>query len=248
MTDGAALLTPTEGPRTSVVTGGGRGLGRAVAERLLRDGHRVTVLDLDPGEPLPGLRLLTCDVTDPDATTAAVAHVVEEDGGLDVLVNGAGLLSPRTSYRGSSKDELLRYLTVNAVGPVLTVQAAHDHLVASGRGAVVNIASRTFFTGSPGQLGYVASKGALLGITRVLARELGPHGVTVNAAVPGQVSTPGIRQHSTEADLDRTMAQQAIPRRGQPHDLAGLVSFLAGDDARMITGQTVVCDGGGLLH
>lgn len=236
------------GPRTSVVTGGGRGLGRAVAERLLRDGHRVTALDLDPGEPLPGLRLLSCDVTDPDAVTAAFDRVAREDDGLDVLVNAAGLLSPRTSYRKSSKDELLRYLTVNAVGAVLTVQAAHEHLVASGRGAVVNIASRTFFTGSPGQLGYVASKGALLGITRVLARELGPDGVTVNAAVPGQVATPGIRQHSTEADLDRTMAQQAIPRRGQPQDLAGLVSFLAGDDARMITGQTVVCDGGGLLH
>lgn len=235
-------------PRSSVVTGGGRGLGRAIAERLLRDGHRVAVLDLEPGEPLPGQLALACDVTDPDAVAAAVEEVVDQHGGLDVLVNGAGLISPRTSYRESTKEELVRYLTVNAVSCALTVQAAHEHLVASGRGAVVNIASRTFFTGSPGQLGYVASKGAVLGMTRVLARELGPQGVTVNAAVPGQVSTPGTRQHSTEADFDRTMSQQAIPRRGQPQDLAALVAFLAGDDARMITGQAIVCDGGGLLH
>ncbi|PWJ54376.1 3-oxoacyl-[acyl-carrier protein] reductase [Quadrisphaera granulorum] len=237
-----------EGPRSSVVTGGGRGLGRAIAERLQRDGHRVAVLDVEVGAPLPGALLLPCDVTEPDAVMAAVAAVVDAHGGLDVLVNGAGLISPRTSYRESTKEELVRYLTTNAVSCALTVQAAHDHLVASGRGAVVNIASRTFFTGSPGQLGYVASKGAVLGITRVLARELGPQGVTVNAAVPGQVATPGTREHLSDADFNRTMAQQAIPRRGQPHDLAGLVSFLAGDDARMITGQTVVCDGGGLMH
>ncbi len=131
---------------------------------------------------------------------------------------------------------------------MLTTQAAHDHLVASGRGCIVNVASRTFFTGSPGQLGYVASKGAVLGLTRVLAKELGPEGVTVNAVIPGQVATPGTRQYLTEEDFDRTMAQQAIPRRVQPEDLAGLVSFLAGDDARMITGQTILCDGGGYLH
>jgi NAD(P)-dependent dehydrogenase (short-subunit alcohol dehydrogenase family) len=178
----------------------------------------------------------------------SVDTIVERSGGLDVLVNNAGLISPRKPYRNSDKDELLRYLTVNAVGYVLTTQAAHDALVASGRGCVVNVASRTFFTGSPGQLGYVASKGAVLGITRVLAKELGPHGVTVNAVMPGQVATPGTRQYLEEEDFDRTMAQQAIGRRVQPEDLAALVSFLAGDDARMITGQTIVCDGGGYLH
>jgi len=120
--------------------------------------------------------------------------------------------------------------------------------VASDRGCVVNVASRTFFTGSPGQLAYVASKGAVLGMTRVLARELGEHGVTVNAVLPGQVATPGTEQHNDEAAFDRTMAQQAIRRRVQPDDLAGLVAFLAGPDARMITGQTIVCDGGGYLH
>jgi NAD(P)-dependent dehydrogenase (short-subunit alcohol dehydrogenase family) len=242
-----------------VVTGGSRGLGRAIVERLRTDGHRVTVLDVlepapapltdaDPATGLPTPEWLPCDVTEPDQLQAAMTTIAERSGGIDVLVNNAGLISPRRSYLDSDKEELVRYLTVNAVGYALATQAAHPWLVASGRGCVVNVASRTFFTGSPGQLAYVASKGAVLGMTRVLARELGPHGVTVNAVMPGQVATPGTEQYNSEADFDRTMAQQAIQRRTRPADLAGLVSFLCGPDARMVTGQTIVCDGGGLLH
>jgi NAD(P)-dependent dehydrogenase (short-subunit alcohol dehydrogenase family) len=221
--------------------------GGAIAERLLADGHQVCVLDVEP-DPGCGFDSHACDVTDPDALQSAIDEVVARYGSLDVLVDNAGLISPRTPYRDSYKAELVRYLTVNAVGYVLAVQAAHDALVASGRGCIVNVASRTFFTGSPGRLGYVASKGAVIGLTRVPAKELGPHAVTVNAVMPGQVSTPGTRQYLDEEDFDRTMAQQAIRRRVQPEDLAGLVSFLAGDDARMITGQTIVCGGGGYLH
>ncbi len=177
-----------------------------------------------------------------------MTDVAEGAGGIDVLVNNAGLISPRRPYLESGKDELLRYLTVNAVGYALATQAAHPWLVASDRGCVVNVASRTFFTGSPGQLAYVASKGAVIGMTRVLAKELGPAGVTVNAVMPGQVATPGTEQYNSEEDFDRTMAQQAIRRRVRPEDLAGLVSVLCGPDARMITGQTIVGDGGGYLH
>jgi NAD(P)-dependent dehydrogenase (short-subunit alcohol dehydrogenase family) len=235
---------------TAVVTGGARGLGAAIAARLHADGHHVTVLDvLAPAADAPArVGWSSCDVTEPDQLEAAMTAVAERGGGIDVLVNNAGLISPRRPYLESSKDELVRYLTVNAVGYALATQSAHPWLVASGRGCVVNVASRTFFTGSPGQLAYVASKGAVLGMTRVLARELGPHGVTVNAVVPGQVATPGTEQYNAEADFDRTMGQQAIARRVQPEDLAGLVSFLCGPDARMVTGQTLLCDGGGYLH
>jgi NAD(P)-dependent dehydrogenase (short-subunit alcohol dehydrogenase family) len=235
---------------TAVVTGGARGLGAAIAARLHADGHQVTVLDVRaPAADAPArVGWSSCDVTEPDQLEAAMTAVAERGGGIDVLVNNAGLISPRRPYLESSKDELVRYLTVNAVGYALATQSAHPWLVASGRGCVVNVASRTFFTGSPGQLAYVASKGAVLGMTRVLARELGPHGVTVNAVVPGQVATPGTEQYNAEADFDRTMGQQAIARRVQPEDLAGLVSFLCGPDARMVTGQTLLCDGGGYLH
>jgi NAD(P)-dependent dehydrogenase (short-subunit alcohol dehydrogenase family) len=238
---------------TAVVTGGARGLGAAIAARLHADGHQVTVLDVLEPETSPSgiggpVDRLACDVTEPEQLRTAMETVAARCGGIDVLVNNAGLISPRRPYTDSGKAELMRYLEVNAVGYVLATQAAHPWLVAGGRGCIVNVASRTFFTGSPGQLAYVASKGAVLGMTRVLARELGPSGVTVNAVMPGQVATPGTEQYNAEDDFDRTMAQQAIRRRVEPADLAGLVSFLAGPDARMVTGQTIVCDGGGYLH
>ncbi|OMQ14060.1 alcohol dehydrogenase [Modestobacter sp. VKM Ac-2676] len=240
-------MSPLDRASTAVVTGGSRGIGQAIADRLRADGHRVTVLDVQAPEAGSG-DWLPCDVTEPEQLESAMATVAERGGGIDVLVNNAGLISPRRSYLETDKAELLRYLTVNAVGYALATQAAHPWLVASDRGCVVNVASRTFFTGGPGQLAYVASKGAVLGMTRVLARELGAHEVTVNAVLPGQVATPGTEQYNTEDDFDRTMAQQAIRRRTRPDDLAGLVSFLCGPDARMLTGQTLVCDGGGLLH
>jgi NAD(P)-dependent dehydrogenase (short-subunit alcohol dehydrogenase family) len=235
--------------RTALVTGGSRGLGRAIVERLAAERAAVSVLDLLPMEEgRDDVHTVRADVTDPDAVSAAVADVAQRSGRLDILVNNAGILSGRGSFLESSKEELVRYLTVNAVGYVLTAQAAHPWLVASPVGRIVNVASRTFFTGAPGQLAYVASKGAVVGLTRVLARELGPDGITVNAAMPGQVSTPGTREHSDEEIFNATMRQQAIKERVEPADLAALVAFLASDDARLITGQTFICDGGGYLH
>jgi NAD(P)-dependent dehydrogenase (short-subunit alcohol dehydrogenase family) len=232
-----------------LVTGGARGIGAAIATRLAAEGMRVAVLDLDPGpSPAPGIRVEAADVTEPDQLDRAVAAIAEDFGGLDVLVNNAGLLSGRESFLEATREDLVRYLTVNAVGYVLAAQAVHPQLVRSPAARIINVASRTFFTGAPGQLGYVASKGAVLGVTRVLARELGPQKITVNAVMPGQVATEGTRAHSDEAIFDATMRQQAIQQRVQPADLAGLVAFLASDDARLITGQTIICDGGGYLH
>lgn len=235
--------------RVALVTGGSRGLGRAIVDRLVVEGAEVAVLDLvDPEEEVAGVTFHRGDVTDPDQVSRAIAEVGGRRDRLDILVNNAGLLSGRRSFLESTKEDLVRFLTVNAVGYVLTAQAAHPWLVASSAGRIVNIASRTFFTAPPGQLAYIASKGAVVGLTRVLARELGPSGVTVNAAMPGQVSTPGTREHSGEEIFDATMRNQAIQQRVQPEDLAALVAFLVSDDARLITGQTLICDGGGYLH
>ncbi|PYT11568.1 MAG: alcohol dehydrogenase, partial [Acidobacteria bacterium] len=101
---------------------------------------------------------------------------------------------------------------------------------------------------NPGQMAYVASKGAVMGMTRVLAKEMGEDGITVNAVMPGMVATPGTRANSSEEMFDRVMQNQAIKRRVQPHHLAALIAFIASDDAEMITGQMILCDGGGYLH
>jgi NAD(P)-dependent dehydrogenase (short-subunit alcohol dehydrogenase family) len=235
--------------RRALVTGGARGIGAAIAARLVSEGMHVAVLDVLPSNSAAsGIRSHLADVTEPAEVEAAVEATAAEFGGLDVLVNNAGILSGRRSFAEASKQELVRQLTVNAVGYVLCAQAAVPWLARSPSGRIVNVASRTFFTGAPGQLGYVASKGAVIGMTRVLARELGKDRITVNAVMPGQVSTDGTREHSDEDVFDATMRQQAIQERVQPEDLAALVAFLASDEARLITGQTILCDGGGYLH
>lgn len=240
----------------TIVTGAAGGLGSAIARRLAADGSTVAALDLatDPAEPhgddLPGsVTHWICDVSDRAAVGRTVDGVADRFGGVDVLVNNAGLLSGRASLLEATPEELHRFYDVNAVGPLLMVQACFPYLRDSRhRGRIVNVASRTFFTGAPGQIGYIASKGALLGMTRVMARELGEHRICVNAVLPAQVSTPGTRAHSGDEVFERTMSQQAIQEFVTPDDVAGLVAFLASPDSARITGQSIVHDGGGLLR
>ncbi|MGP4047954.1 SDR family NAD(P)-dependent oxidoreductase [Streptomyces sp. 2A115] len=249
------------GPRVAVVTGAAGGLGLAIARRLAADGFTVAALDIaeperdGPDAPdgtngLAGVRSWRCDVSDPAATRHTVDEIAgAHGGGIDVLVNNAGLLSGRAGLLETTPQELHRFFDVNAVGPLLMVQACAPWLRKSPlRGRIINVASRTFFTGSTGQIAYVASKGALIGMTRVMALELGEYGITVNAAAPGQVATPGTRAHSDNEVFTATMRRQAIKEFVTPEHFAGLVSYLASPDAAMVTGQTFVCDGGGLLH
>lgn len=239
--------------RVALVTGSSGGLGRAIARRLAHDGFAVAGLDREPPAPgadeVAGVRPWVCDVTDPEAVHRVVADVQRVLGPVDVLVNNAGRLSDRASLLGTDTARMHDFFAVNAVGALTTVQACFEQLAASEHGGrVVNVVSRTFFTGAPGQLAYVASKGALLGMTRVMARELGEHAITVNAVAPSQVDTPGTRRHNDDDAFARTVSQQAIRTPVRPDDFAGLVSFLASEDGRLITGQTLVLDGGGLLH
>ncbi|MDX3452031.1 SDR family oxidoreductase [Streptomyces sp. ME02-8801-2C] len=241
-----------QGARVAVVTGAVGGLGGPIVRRLTADGFTVAALDItEPSDrdENTGVRTWRCDVSDPDATRRTVEEIAATYGGVDVLVNNAGLLSGRSSLLDTTPQELHRFFDVNAVGPLLMVQACVAWLARSAHhGRVVNVASRTFFTGAPGQLAYVASKGALIGMTRVMARELGEHRITVNAVAPAQVATPGTRAHSGDEVFAATMRQQAIQEYVTPEHFAGLVSYLASPDAAMVTGQTLVCDGGGLLH
>ena len=239
--------------RAAVITGGARGLGRAAAERLAEEGVKVGILDLRGGEAEEVARGLNgaafeCDTTSEEQLAAAMQGAAERLGGIDILVNNAGLIAPRKDWQTWTKEEVERFAQVNYIGYFLAIKAAHSYLKASGNGRIINVASRTFFMGNPGQTPYVSAKGAVIGLSWNMAKELGGDRITVNAVMPGQVATPGTLEYNDEEMFNRTMQNQAIKERVYPEHLAALIAFLASDDAAMISGQSIVVDGGGLLH
>ena len=239
--------------RVAIVTGGARGLGKAAVERLAEEGVKVGILDLREDEAQEvaqavGGAAFKCNTTDEAQLAAAVEGVHAQLGGPDILVNNAGLIAPRKEWTSWTKQELERFAEVNYIGYFLAIKAAHPYLKASGRGRIINVASRTFFMGNPGQTPYVSAKGAVIGLSWNMAKELGGDNITVNAVMPGQVATPGTLEYNDEAMFERTMQNQAIKARVYPEHLASLIAFLASDDAAMISGQSIVVDGGGLLH
>ncbi len=243
--------------RVAVVTGAASGIGRAIALRLADEGAQLGLIDIkDQKETLELARAKgvqaegwTADVTDEEQVNKAFAAIGNRFDHIDVLVNNAGILSDRKPWYEHTKAEVERFINVNYIGYFLVTKAAYPLFKKSTIPArIINVASRTFFSAPPGQMGYIASKGAVIGMTRVLARELGEDGITVNAVMPGQVATPGTMQFTSEEVFNRTMQAQAIKQRGQPEDLANLVAFIASDDARLITGQSIIVDGGGFMH
>ncbi|MEE8517863.1 MAG: SDR family NAD(P)-dependent oxidoreductase [Dehalococcoidia bacterium] len=239
--------------RTAVITGGARGLGKAAAERLAEEGAKVAILDLrddeaqDVAKQIGGVAF-KCDTTDEGLLATAFAGVKDAFGGLDILVNNAGIIAPRKEWMDWSHEEVSRFAEINYIGYFLTIKAAYPLLKASEHGRIINIASRTFFMGNVGQTPYVSAKGAVIGLSWNMSKELGADGITVNAVMPGQVATEGTREYNAEEVFDRTMQNQSIKRRVEPKHLAGLIAFLASDDAELISGQSIVCDGGFLLH
>jgi NAD(P)-dependent dehydrogenase (short-subunit alcohol dehydrogenase family) len=243
--------------RVAVVSGAASGIGRAIALRLAEDGAQLGLIDIKDQAETVGLvraeggavEAWACDVTDEGQVARAFEGIGSRFGRIDVLVNNAGILSDRKPWHEHTKADVERFISVNYVGYFLVMKAAYPLLRKSTVPArIVNVASRTFFSAPPGQMAYIASKGAVIGMTRVLARELGVEGITVNAVMPGQVATPGTMEFTTEDTFNQTMQAQAIKQRGQPEDLANLVAFVASDDARLITGQTIIVDGGGFMH
>lgn len=239
--------------RVAVVTGGARGLGRAAVERLAEEGVKVAILDLREDEAKEvaskvGGSAFYADTTNEETLAKAFQGVKDTYGGLDILVNNAGIIAPRKDWQEWTKADLQRFAEINYVGYFLAIKAAHPMLKASEHARVINVASRTFFMGNPGQTPYVSAKGAVVGLTWNMCKELGGDGITVNSVMPGQVATEGTLEYNDEAMFDRTMQNQAIKQRVYPEHLAALIAFLASDDAQMISGQSIVCDGGGLLH
>jgi NAD(P)-dependent dehydrogenase (short-subunit alcohol dehydrogenase family) len=242
--------------RVAVVTGGAAGLGKAAALRLSKEGASIEILDLKDASPAVeeihasggAAHFTICDCSNEAQIASAVEAISARTPHVDILVNNAGILSGRKPWHELSYEEVNRYVQVNYIGYFLVTKAFYPLIRKSRTPRVIMVASRTYFLANPGQMAYVASKGAVMGMTRVLAKELGEEGVPVNAVMPGMVATPGTMEHSQEEAFNRVMGNQAIKKRVQPEHLAGLIAFLASDDAEMITGQMVICDGGGYLH
>jgi 3-oxoacyl-[acyl-carrier protein] reductase len=242
--------------RVAVISGAAAGLGRAAATRLAKEGAVIEILDLKDASPVVseiqaagGKAFSTvCDCTD-EAQIDRAAKVIEaRHGGVDILVNNAGILTGRKPWHTLTKEEVNRYVQVNYIGYFLVTKAMYPLIKKSKTPRVIMVASRTYFLANPGQMSYVASKGAVMGMTRVLAKEMGEEGIPVNAVMPGMVATPGTMEHSQEEAFNRVMNNQAIKKRVLPEHLAALIAFLASDDAELITGQMIICDGGGYLH
>jgi 3-oxoacyl-[acyl-carrier protein] reductase len=243
--------------RVALVTGAAGGLGQGIVEALLDGGATVVATDL-PSDALTTLtarfagdpRVLTTPL-DVRLRGAALGSVLSEirrvTGPPDILVNNAAIF-PSTDWRQIPDDQWDRVLDVNVSAGFRLVRALAGDLAASTAGRVVNISSITFHVGITRLLHYVTSKGAVVGFTRALARELGPQAVTVNAVLPGAFPTAAEAVHPDPAGYEaHVLAHQCLQRRGRPRDIGNAVAFLGSDAASFITGQTVVVDGGWVL-
>ena len=223
-----------------IVTGGGRGIGRAIVEAFESVGAAVAVLDLDPGDA--GEVAIGVDISDFSATTAAVDAAVASLGGVDVLVCCAGINRDRIIWK-MTEDEWDQVIDVDLKGVFNAARAVAPRLKAQGSGRVVTIASINGLRGKLGQVNYSAAKAGVIGMTKALARDLGRYGVTANCVCPGLVMTDMVAAAPPEI-VDRARAEMVLPEPPEPADVAAAVTFLASPAARCITGEVIRVDSG----
>lgn len=239
--------------KRAIVTGAGRGIGAAIAMAFAREGARLVINDVNDGD-LSAMReallaagasveMVVGDVAS-DATSAAMVETaVRVYGGLDVLVNNAGVGGIGRTILETDRDEWDRMLLVNLTGCFLCCRAAVPVMRDGGRGSIVNMSSVTGLTGAAGSVPYGAAKAGVLGLTKSLAREVAQWGINVNAIAPGLIDTGMSRARGQDA----TRASVLWPRIGHPDDIARLALFLASDEAEFITGQVISSNGGALM-
>ncbi len=235
--------------RIALVTGGSRGIGRAIADALHAAGAGVAILDRDAERaPITAREIgddvcaMIADVTNPAQVASALATVEESCGPIDILVNNAGVTKDGLLVR-MSDDDWDTVLDVNLRGAFLLTRAVARGMMKRRWGRIINISSVVGLMGNAGQSNYAASKAGLIGFTKAVARELAPRNVLVNAIAPGFIETD-MTQVLTEAQRDTLRAQIPLGRLGQGVDIARAVVFLASDHADYITGQVLVVDGG----
>jgi NAD(P)-dependent dehydrogenase (short-subunit alcohol dehydrogenase family) len=236
--------------KTAIVTGAATGIGAATARLLAERGARVLAVGLQPDElratvaRIDGAEAFDADVSDPAQIEAVAARAQEVFGGADILVNNAAIY-PLGPWHEADAAQWDAVYATNVRGYFLMAKAVRPQMLARGGGAIVNVASVTFYWGEALLASYVASKGAVIGFTRALAREAGPEGIRVNAVAPGAFPTAATAIHADQEKLWRTtLEMQSLKRRGEVEDVARAIAFFASDDSRFVTGQTLLVDGG----
>jgi 2-hydroxycyclohexanecarboxyl-CoA dehydrogenase len=240
--------------RVAVVTGGGKGIGRAVSVQLARDGAAVAVWDLDGRAAeetvaligKEGNHAIACvgDAASKSGIGASLARTRTSLGQVTILVNNAGMTG-FVPFTEITEEALDRMLAVNLKGPFLCTQAIIPDMLAASWGRIVNISSSSAQSGAPVMSHYVASKGGVIGLTKALAMEYAARGITVNNVPPGFVDTPMLR--SSPVDVDAFAAASPMRRAGKPEDIAAACSYLVSEAAAYVTGQTISVNGGRYL-
>tara|TARA_Y100000588_G_scaffold181766_1_gene195532 strand:- start:203 stop:961 length:759 start_codon:yes stop_codon:yes gene_type:complete len=248
------------GGDVAVVTGGARGIGSAYAKALAREGANVIVCDILDTAATVGAVIsegysaigIGCDVTDNGSVDAMVRQTISTYGKIDALVNNAAVFADisHKKFEEIPEDEWSRVMRVNIEGVWRVSKSVVPHMRKEKYGKIVNVASTTALKGTPMMLHYVSSKGAILGMTKAMAREVGEDNICVNAIAPGLVVSDGLVEGGnwSEEWFDNNTKSRAFKRRAIPDDMVGTIVFLSSREANFITGQTVVVDGGSVPY
>jgi 3-oxoacyl-[acyl-carrier protein] reductase len=236
--------------KTAIVTGAATGIGAATVRLLAARGARVLAVGLQPAQlretvaGIDGAEAFDADVSDPVQIEAVAARAQDAFGGADILVNNAAIYPIGPWHEADAAQWDAVYAT-NVRGYFLLAKAVRPQMLARGGGAIVNVASVTFYWGEALLASYVASKGAVIGFTRALAREAGPENIRVNAVAPGAFPTAATAIHADQDKLwEDVLAAQSLKRRGEVEDVARAIAFFAGEDSGFVSGQTLLVDGG----